>query len=76
MIGLEKLKRLFKSVSELDSGEARMFTKEHPEGGYKMEDFLRQNEPHMETPMGALDIAMMLETQALDLYGHFAEKAE
>jgi sulfur-carrier protein adenylyltransferase/sulfurtransferase len=46
------------------------------EGGYKTEDFLRKNEPHMQTLMGALDIAMMLETQALDLYGRFAEKVE
>jgi sulfur-carrier protein adenylyltransferase/sulfurtransferase len=45
------------------------------EGGYKMEDFIKKNEPYMQTLMGALDIAMMLETQALDLYGRFAEKA-
>ena len=41
-----------------------------------MDDFIQKNEPHMQTLMGALDIAMMLETQALDLYGRFAEKAE
>jgi sulfur-carrier protein adenylyltransferase/sulfurtransferase len=46
------------------------------EGGYKMEDFIRINEPHMQTLTGALDIAMMLETQALDLYGRFAERTE
>jgi sulfur-carrier protein adenylyltransferase/sulfurtransferase len=46
------------------------------EGGYKMTDFIRKNEPYMQTLLGALDIAMMLETQALDLYGRFAEKAE
>jgi sulfur-carrier protein adenylyltransferase/sulfurtransferase len=46
------------------------------EGGYRMDDFIRQNEPHMQTLLGALDIAMMLETQALDLYGRFAAKAE
>lgn len=46
------------------------------EGGYKVEDFMAKNEPHMQTLTGALDIAMMLETQALDLYGRFAEKAE
>ncbi len=45
------------------------------EGGYNMADFIRKNEPHMQTLLGALDIAMMLETQALDLYGRFAEKA-
>lgn len=46
------------------------------EGGYKMEEFIQKNGPYMKTLMGALDIAMMLETQALDLYGRFAEKAE
>jgi rubrerythrin len=46
------------------------------EGGFKMDDFIRKNAPHMQTLLGALDIAMMLETQALDLYGRFAEKAE
>ena len=46
------------------------------EGGYNMADFIQKNEPYMQTLMGALDIAMMLETQALDLYGRFAEKAD
>jgi rubrerythrin len=46
------------------------------EGGYRMDDFIRQNEPHMQTLLGALDVAMMLETQALDLYGRFAGRAE
>ena len=46
------------------------------EGGFRMDDFIRQNEPHMQTLLGALDVAMMLETQALDLYGRFAGKAE
>jgi rubrerythrin len=46
------------------------------EGGYNMADFIQKNEPYMQTLMGALDIAMMLETQALDLYGRFAEKVD
>ena len=46
------------------------------EGGFKMDDFLKKNGPHMQNLMGALDVAMMLETQALDLYGRFAAKAE
>ncbi len=45
------------------------------EGGYKMSEFLEKNRPYMATLLGALDIAMMLETQALDLYRRFAEKA-
>mgnify|MGYP005842870749 CR=1 FL=1 len=46
------------------------------EGGYNMPEFLEKNKSHMQTLMGALDIAMMLETQALDLYRRFADKAE
>jgi sulfur-carrier protein adenylyltransferase/sulfurtransferase len=46
------------------------------EGGYQMDEFIQKNGPHMQTLLGALDIAMMLETQALDLYGRFAEKSE
>ena len=45
-------------------------------GGHKVEDFIRENAPYTQTLMGALDIAMMLETQALDLYRRFAEKVE
>jgi sulfur-carrier protein adenylyltransferase/sulfurtransferase len=46
------------------------------EGGFKIEDFIQKNGPYMQTLLGALDSAMMLETQALDLYGRFAAKAE
>jgi sulfur-carrier protein adenylyltransferase/sulfurtransferase len=46
------------------------------EGGFKMDEFLKKNGPYMQNLMGALDVAMMLETQALDLYGRFAAKAE
>ncbi len=45
------------------------------EGGYNMGDFIQKNAPHMQTLPGALDVAMMLETQALDLYGRFAAKS-
>jgi len=54
--------------------EARVKT-EIMEGGYRVEEFLEQNREHLQTLLGALDVAMMLETQALDLYRRFAEKA-
>ena len=38
------------------------------EGGFTTEEFLEQNSPIMDTVEGVLNIAMMLETQALDLY--------
>ena len=55
--------------------EARVQT-DIMEGGYHLQEFLEKNRPHMQTLMGALDIAMMLETQALDLYRRFGDKAE
>jgi rhodanese-related sulfurtransferase/rubrerythrin len=54
--------------------EARVKT-EIMEGGYRVPDFLEQNREHLQTMLGALEVAMMLETQALDLYRRFAEKA-
>ncbi|MGQ9920460.1 MAG: rhodanese-like domain-containing protein [Desulfobacca sp.] len=55
--------------------EARVQT-DIMEGGYRLEEFLEKNRPHLQTLMGALDIAMMLETQALDLYRRFGDKVE
>ncbi len=45
------------------------------EGGFKLDDFLQKNEPFLQTVSDVLDVAMMLETQALDLYLRFAEKS-
>lgn len=44
------------------------------EGGFRFSDFLNQNQTAMQTLSGVLDLALMLETQALDLYLRFAEK--
>lgn len=44
------------------------------EGGFKFPEFLNQNKPAMQTLYGVLDVAMMLETQALDLYLRFGLK--
>lgn len=38
------------------------------EGGLDIQDFMKQNESFMKTTAGYLDIAMMVESQALDLY--------
>ena len=46
------------------------------EGGFTTEEFLEQNSPIMDTVTGVLNIAMMLETQALDLYLRYSQKAE
>ena len=46
------------------------------EGGFTTEEFLEQNRPIMDTVVGVLNIAMMLETQALDLYLRYSQKAK
>ena len=45
------------------------------EGGYGLDDFIKENESFFGSLQGVLDLAMMLETQALDLYLRFAEKS-
>ena len=44
------------------------------EGGFTTEEFLSENQEAMQTIPGLLDIAMMLETQALDLYLRYSQK--
>ena len=45
------------------------------EGGFELDDFMHKNEPYLQTVPDVLELAMMLETQALDLYLRFAEKS-
>lgn len=45
------------------------------EGGFDVEGFLERNEEALGTVQRLLELAMMLETQALDLYLRFAEKS-
>lgn len=53
-----------------DAGEGKM------EGGFNIDAFTQQNEPFLDTPHRVIDLAMMLETQALDLYLRFSQKTE
>ena len=46
------------------------------EGGFTTEEFFEQNRDAMKTVPDLLNIAMMLETQALDLYMRYSEKAQ
>lgn len=46
------------------------------EGGFRINEFLRLNERLLSDVRSLLDLAMMLETQALDLYLRFADKIE
>lgn len=45
------------------------------EGGVKLAEFLQKMKRHMENRVDILETAMMLETQALDLYGRMAQKS-
>ncbi len=46
------------------------------EGGFRFSEFLSQNKAVMQETAGVLDVAMMLETQALDLYLRLGMKTE
>ena len=46
------------------------------EGGFNAAKFLETNQAHLQTAPEVLDLAMMLETQALDLYLRFAQRSD
>ncbi|MFZ5447237.1 MAG: rhodanese-like domain-containing protein [Thermodesulfobacteriota bacterium] len=46
------------------------------EGGFDAQEFMESNKSHLQTPPQVLDLAMMLETQALDLYLRFADHCQ
>jgi rubrerythrin len=56
-------------ISQMDTGKMVL------EGGFDMVEFMEENEPLLRTVSNVLDLAMMLETQALDLYLRFAAKS-
>lgn len=45
------------------------------EGGFRLDDFMKKNEAFIQTVPEVLELAMMLETQALDLYLRFAQRS-
>jgi sulfur-carrier protein adenylyltransferase/sulfurtransferase len=74
-------KRLLELLSEIDSPVPDTDAYEADlrpsilEGGFGLDDFINENESFFSSVQGVLDLAMMLETQALDLYLRFAEKS-
>jgi sulfur-carrier protein adenylyltransferase/sulfurtransferase len=56
--------------------EARFSSSYTMEGGFDAQELLRQNRQFIESVPSLLDLSMMLETQALDLYLRFAGKVE
>lgn len=74
----ERLYRLFIDLDSKPADRSRFeadATSALMEGGFDIEMFLKQNQEVMQTPAGVLDIAMMLETQGLDLYLRYAQQA-
>jgi rubrerythrin len=59
-----------KALESLESDSAQGIM----EGGFSIEAFRQQNEPFSDTPHHVIEMAMMLETQALDLYLRFSQK--
>lgn len=74
-------KRLFELLTEIDPGGKDVEAYEADirptilEGGFQLDDFMKKNESFLHTVPEVLDLAMMLETQALDLYLRFANKS-
>ena len=60
-------------VDDKEAFEANI-SSDRMEGGFTTEEFLKQNRRFMETVSDVLSIAMMLETQALDLYLRYSQK--
>lgn len=70
----ERYQAMNPSVPDMAALEAQVVA-EVMEGGYNVKDFLAKNEAHLKTVPQVLEVAMMVETQALDLYLRFADKS-
>ncbi|MCJ7772838.1 MAG: ferritin family protein [Desulfobacterales bacterium] len=74
----EKLFSLYASISQskinLDQFEANIVSKVMESGMYT-DEFIEQNRFAMQDVPGILNVAMMLETQAFDLYSRYSQKA-
>jgi rubrerythrin len=64
---------------EMDPEEVEAFQERFEsvvmEGGVNMEEFLAKNDLFLQTVAGVIDVAMMVETQALDLYLRMAAES-
>jgi rubrerythrin len=74
-------KRLFDLLAEIEPPDKDIEAYEADirptilEGGFQLDVFMKKNESFLRTVPDVLDLAMMLETQALDLYLRFADKS-
>jgi len=72
-------KEVYKTLNTTGTGKEAFeagVKSEMMEGGFTTKEFLEENRPAMETTADILSLAMMLETQALDLYLRYSLKAE
>lgn len=69
---LELRESLASSAQAIPSGRSGAFSESFQsrlmEGGVDIDTFMKQNQPFLNDVPGYLDLAMMIETQALDLY--------
>ena len=61
--------------SDLEAFDANI-DMELMEGGFHPDTLLKQNLASLSTAVGVLNLAMMLEAQALDLYMRYADKSQ
>jgi rubrerythrin len=67
-------KTLEPTVTDIERFEDDIVT-DVMEGGFTTEEFLEKNTESMKTASDVLSMAMMLETQAMDLYMRYSEKS-
>lgn len=75
----QKLLDLYMTLNKTGTGSENIeagVMSEMMEGGFTTKEFLEENRPLMRTTADTLSLAMMLETQALDLYLRYSQKAE
>ncbi len=70
---LEVYEKLNTSFKDQETFESQIVAKAM-EGGLTTEEFINQYRPVLETIKGVLTMAMVIETQALDLYMRYAER--
>ena len=73
---LERYNEIESANIDQNSFEAELTAPSPVEGGFDTEELLRQNRQFLDSVSSLLDLSMMLEIQALDLYLRFAGKIE
>ncbi len=75
----EKLFELYRTLSQVTIDKKSFednIVSEMMEGGFTTEEFLEQNQTALLTVADVLNVAMMLETQAFDLYSRYSQRIE